>query len=47
MKDFPVMNVLQTEADLSEPLEHLALSESPPSLLLYPVLQVTAYKNNI
>ncbi len=43
MKDFPVVNMLEPETDLSEPLEDLALRERSPSLLLYSVLQVTAY----
>jgi len=38
MKDLPVMNVLESEAYLSEPLENLALREGSSPLLLDPVL---------
>lgn len=43
VEDLAVVNVLQAEANLSEPLEHLRLTESASSLLFDPVLEVAAY----
>ena len=41
MDHFPVMNMLHTQADLSEPVKNLVLREWPPSLRFNPTLQVT------
>ena len=39
--DFPVMNVLHTQTDLSKPVQNLILRKWSTALVLYPFLQIT------
>jgi len=43
VEDLAIVDVLETEADLGEPLEDLILAEVTPPLFLYSILQIATY----